>query len=56
MLTEQLLKKQLKNKYGDFSLIRLTGGYTNATFLLEGTYPLLLLKWLIHLTRIFIMK
>ncbi|RUL50349.1 aminoglycoside phosphotransferase family protein [Lysinibacillus antri] len=42
-LTEQLFK-QLKNIYGDFSPIRLAGGYTNATFLLDGTQPLLVAK------------
>jgi aminoglycoside phosphotransferase (APT) family kinase protein len=46
ILTEQMLKKYLqdKYKYGDFTPVRLTGGYTNETFLLNGTYPLLVVK------------
>jgi Ser/Thr protein kinase RdoA (MazF antagonist) len=43
-LTEQLLIKQLSNTYGQFSPIRLTGGYTNETFLLRGTNPPLVAK------------
>jgi thiamine kinase-like enzyme len=43
-LTEQLLIKHLSNTYGQFSPIRLTGGYTNETFLLEGTNPPLVAK------------
>lgn len=43
-LTEKVLKKHLKEKYGDFSLVRLTGGYTNDTFLLNGTLPPLVVK------------
>jgi aminoglycoside phosphotransferase (APT) family kinase protein len=38
-LTDQLLIKHLSNTYGLFSPIRLTGGYTNETFLLKGTNP-----------------
>ncbi|MFE3577451.1 phosphotransferase family protein [Lysinibacillus sp. NPDC059133] len=43
-MTEQLIKRQLKNKYGNFSPTRLTGGYTNTTYLLDGTHPLLVVK------------
>ena len=38
-LDEKLLKKHLKSKYGDFVPIRLAGGYTNETFLLDGIQP-----------------
>jgi predicted Ser/Thr protein kinase len=43
-LTEQILKKYLKVKYGEFKPVRLTGGYTNATFLLNGTNLPLVVK------------
>jgi thiamine kinase-like enzyme len=43
-LTEQILKKHLTDKYGDFTPVRLTGGYTNETFILNGTRPLLVVK------------
>jgi aminoglycoside phosphotransferase len=43
-LTEKVLKEYLKEKYGDFSLVRLTGGYTNETFLLNGRFPPLVVK------------
>lgn len=43
-LIEQILKKYLKDKYGDFTPVRLTGGYTNATFLLNGTNLPLVVK------------
>jgi len=43
-LTEQVLRKYLEDKYGDFTPVRLTGGYTNETFLLNGTNPLLVVK------------
>ncbi|PLS14643.1 hypothetical protein CVD28_27125 [Bacillus sp. M6-12] len=35
---------QLKDKYGNFYPVRLTGGYTNETFLLKGVQPLLVAK------------
>jgi serine/threonine protein kinase len=44
ILIEQLLKKHLIDKYGDFTPVRLTGGYTNETFLLNGTRPPLVVK------------
>lgn len=34
----QLLKKHLTEKYGEFSATRLTGGYTNETYLLKGSF------------------
>ena len=43
-MIEQKLKELLTDKYGDFTAIRLTGGYTNETFLLKGTSPLLVVK------------
>jgi thiamine kinase-like enzyme len=43
-LTEELIKQKLKEKYGDFTLVPLTGGYTNQTYLLEGIAPLLVVK------------
>jgi thiamine kinase-like enzyme len=44
ILAEKILKKHLKEKYGDFILVRLTGGYTNETFLLNGIHPPLVVK------------
>ncbi|MCZ8536063.1 aminoglycoside phosphotransferase family protein [Paenisporosarcina quisquiliarum] len=38
-MVENLLKKHLIAKYGDFTPIRLAGGYTNETFLLVGIHP-----------------
>jgi hypothetical protein len=35
-LNENIIKKHLNEKYGDFKLGRLTGGYTNGTFLLTS--------------------
>ncbi|HLO11626.1 MAG TPA: aminoglycoside phosphotransferase family protein [Pseudoneobacillus sp.] len=43
-MTEKLLIGQLTNTYGKFAPIRLTGGYTNETFLLEGIQPPLVAK------------
>lgn len=34
----------LKNKYGNFTPVRLIGGYTNETFLLNGLTPSLVVK------------
>ncbi|MFE8701357.1 phosphotransferase family protein [Cytobacillus sp. FJAT-54145] len=42
-MIEQALQL-LKNQYGEFTPIRLTGGYTNETFLLKGTAPSLVAK------------
>jgi thiamine kinase-like enzyme len=43
-LNENIIKKHLYEKYGDFKLERLTGGYTNETFLLtsEAQTPLVI--------------
>ncbi|SDB85267.1 aminoglycoside phosphotransferase family protein [Shouchella lonarensis] len=38
------MKNYLGEQYGDITPIRLTGGYTNETFLLKGTTPLLVAK------------
>jgi aminoglycoside phosphotransferase (APT) family kinase protein len=43
-LNEKVIKEHLKEKYGDFSLLRLTGGYTNETFLLNDTLHPLVVK------------
>ena len=43
-MIEELIKQQLKDKYGDFTLVPLTGGYTNQTFLLKGIIPFLVVK------------
>ena len=43
-MSEQLWKKHFKEKYGEFTVKKLNGGYTNQTFLLEGTDPLLVAK------------
>ncbi|SOC06420.1 phosphotransferase family enzyme [Ureibacillus xyleni] len=37
-MNEQSITEHLK-KYGDIELLRLTGGYTNQTYLLKGTNP-----------------
>jgi hypothetical protein len=37
------ITRELQSRY-DCKLVRLTGGYTNITFLLEGTSPLLVAK------------
>lgn len=41
---EQILQEYLKHKYEVFTPVQLTGGYTNAAFLLEGTDPPLTIK------------
>ncbi|MGB3259950.1 aminoglycoside phosphotransferase family protein [Paenisporosarcina sp.] len=38
-MIEKLLQKHLMAKYGDFIPVRLAGGYTNETFLLDGIQP-----------------
>lgn len=38
-LIEKLLQNHLITKYGDFIPVRLAGGYTNETFLLDGIQP-----------------
>lgn len=43
-MTEDLLKELFKEQYGDFHPVRLNGGYTNDTFLLNGTSPPLVAK------------
>lgn len=43
-MLEELLIHHLKEKYGEFNPVRLMGGYTNQTFLLHGTNPLLVVK------------
>ncbi|WP_442598867.1 aminoglycoside phosphotransferase family protein [Neobacillus sp. D3-1R] len=43
-MSEQIVKDCLNEKYGDFIPIRLAGGYTNETFLLQGTDPLVIAK------------
>ncbi|MBM7619975.1 thiamine kinase-like enzyme [Bacillus tianshenii] len=43
-LSEKILKEHLMDKYGDFIPVRLSGGYTNETFLLKGTRPPLVAK------------
>ncbi|WP_409295596.1 phosphotransferase family protein [Peribacillus sp. SCS-26] len=43
-MTEKTVKEYLADRYGNFKPVRLTGGYTNETFLLEGTQPLLVAK------------
>jgi thiamine kinase-like enzyme len=43
-LTENMLKDLLMDKYGPFVPEQLKGGYTNETFLLHGTNPLLVAK------------
>lgn len=43
-MTEHLLKMHLSSIYGEFTPIRLTGGYTNETFLLSGLQPPLVAK------------
>lgn len=43
-MTEDLLKELFKKQYGDFLPVRLAGGYTNETFLLKGTSPVLVAK------------
>lgn len=42
-MIEEITEK-LKSRFGDIHLTRLTGGYTNLTFLIEGTDPLLVAK------------
>lgn len=42
-LNEQLINC-LKEKYGDFTPVPLSGGYTNETFLLKGTTPSVIAK------------
>lgn len=44
MSSEQIVNYHLKEKYGDFTPVRLSGGYTNETFLLKGTTPLVIAK------------
>ncbi len=44
ILIKNIVKKHLVDQYGDFTLVRLTGGYTNETFLLKGTTPPLVAK------------
>ncbi|MDZ5473613.1 phosphotransferase [Bacillus sp. 31A1R] len=39
-----LIIKELTSRYGSFTSVRLTGGYTNETFLLEGIEPLRVAK------------
>ncbi|MEK5237281.1 hypothetical protein NST99_16470 [Paenibacillus sp. FSL L8-0470] len=39
-MIEEITEK-LNGRFGKVNLIRLTGGYTNLTFLIEGTNPLL---------------
>ncbi|MCM3767641.1 phosphotransferase family protein [Neobacillus niacini] len=44
-MNEKIIKKHLNEKYGDFKLERLTGGYTNETFLLKSeSQPPLVIK------------
>ncbi|MEH7444939.1 aminoglycoside phosphotransferase family protein [Bacillus sp. JJ1122] len=43
-MTEDLLIELFKEQYGDILPVRLNGGYTNETFLLKGTSPLLVAK------------
>jgi Phosphotransferase enzyme family len=43
-LTEKILREHLIDKYGDFTPVRLNGGYTNETFLLKGICPPLVAK------------
>jgi aminoglycoside phosphotransferase (APT) family kinase protein len=43
-VTEQILIKLMNAKYGNFTPVRLSGGYTNETFLLDGTFPPLVAK------------
>jgi len=43
-VTVETLKKLLKDQYGDFHPVRLARGYTNETYLLNGTRPLLVAK------------
>ncbi|BCG58277.1 hypothetical protein [Paenibacillus sp. URB8-2] len=49
VMIEEITEK-LKARFGKVNLIRLTGGYTNLTFLVEGTNPLLVAK-IVHLTN-----
>lgn len=39
-----MIEELLTEKYGDFKLVRLTGGYTNETFLLTGSHIPLVIK------------
>ncbi|WP_040951018.1 aminoglycoside phosphotransferase family protein [Gorillibacterium massiliense] len=48
-MMEEIAEK-LKEIFGDINLVRLTGGYTNLTFLVEGTNPLLVAK-VVHLSN-----
>jgi thiamine kinase-like enzyme len=41
---EKILKDRLEHKYGVFTPVQLSGGYTNAAFILEGTDPLVIVK------------
>ncbi|MEH7440024.1 aminoglycoside phosphotransferase family protein [Neobacillus drentensis] len=43
-MIEEIVKKHLREYYGDFTLVRLTGGYTNETFLLKGIQSSLVVK------------
>jgi thiamine kinase-like enzyme len=43
-LVEKIIEELLKEKYGDFNLVRLTGGYTNDTFLLNHSPSPLVIK------------
>lgn len=49
----QLLKEYLTEKYGDFSAKRLTGGYTNETYLLKGSFSPVVAKIAISLNEDF---
>ncbi len=41
---QDVIQKYLKDKYGEFNPTRLVGGYTNDTYLLNGTCPRLVAK------------
>ncbi len=43
-MINQILEKYLADQFGEFTPVRLTGGYTNQTYLLEGTEPPLVVK------------
>ncbi|WP_108669142.1 aminoglycoside phosphotransferase family protein [Peribacillus acanthi] len=43
-MREKLINNNIGNRYGNYDLVRLNGGYTNETFLLKGTSPLLVIK------------
>lgn len=43
-MVEKILQKHLRAKYGNFTPVRLAGGYTNETFLLKDIQPPLVAK------------